>query len=75
MILPFLSNSIQAILSQVAASDPLRIILFGFWAQGEADGLSDIDLVVILESEEPFIERIPGLLVAAGSMDDRLVIV
>jgi uncharacterized protein len=58
---PKTPKRIQAILSHLAASDPLRIILFGSWARGDADDLSDIDLVVILESEEPFIERILGL--------------
>ena len=31
--------------------------LFGSWARGEADALSDIDVIVVAESKRPFVER------------------
>ena len=37
---------------------PDRIYLFGSWASGEADELSDIDLVVIKSTPAPFFERL-----------------
>ena len=38
---------------------PDRIYLFGSWATGEADELSDVDLVVIMTTSAPFFDR-PG---------------
>ena len=32
--------------------------LFGSWARGEADALSDIDVIVVAKSTRPFVERI-----------------
>lgn len=37
---------------------PDRIYLFGSWATGEADELSDIDLVVIKQTPAPFFDRL-----------------
>lgn len=37
---------------------PERIYLFGSWARGEADELSDIDLVVIKTTDAPFFDRL-----------------
>ena len=31
--------------------------LFGSWARGQADKLSDIDVIVVAESGRPFVER------------------
>lgn len=35
-----------------------RVYLFGSWARGEQDELSDIDLVVIKATAAPFFERL-----------------
>lgn len=37
---------------------PDRIYLFGSWATGEADELSDVDLVVIKRTPAPFFDRL-----------------
>jgi predicted nucleotidyltransferase len=46
--------------------------LFGSWARGEADVLSDIDLVVVAPSRRPFVDRFhdyPDLLDAPAGLD------
>jgi predicted nucleotidyltransferase len=34
-----------------------RAVLFGSYARGDADGYSDVDLVVVLDTDRPFVER------------------
>lgn len=49
---------IREIAGKIAdAVDPDKIILFGSYAKGEADAHSDIDLLVIMESDEPPYKR------------------
>lgn len=38
--------------------EPERIILFGSRARGEADEYSDYDIVIIKQTERPFVERL-----------------
>jgi predicted nucleotidyltransferase len=38
-------------------SSAQTVYLFGSWGRGTADAYSDVDLVVIAESERPFVER------------------
>jgi predicted nucleotidyltransferase len=38
--------------------DPERIILFGSLATGEIGPWSDIDLVIVMKTDKPFIERL-----------------
>ena len=35
----------------------LKAILFGSYARGDADEYSDVDLIIIAESNRPFVER------------------
>jgi len=37
---------------------PDRVYLFGSWARGEADDLSDLDVVLIKQTPAPFMERL-----------------
>ena len=39
------------------ALHPQRIILFGSWARGEHDAHSDVDLLIIQESDLPRLQR------------------
>jgi predicted nucleotidyltransferase len=52
----------------LAAAGAVRAVAFGSWARGTADGYSDLDLVVVLDTDLPFVER-GGLL---GSLIDAL---
>ena len=48
---------IQILIDHLREHSPERIYLFGSWARGEGDELSDVDLVMIMESDRPFLER------------------
>jgi len=41
--------------------DPERIILFGSLATGEIGPWSDIDLVIVMKTDKPFIERLHAI--------------
>ncbi len=41
--------------------DPERIILFGSRARGEADELSDYDLIVIKQTRRPFLDHLQDI--------------
>jgi predicted nucleotidyltransferase len=49
---------IQKINQALLSDDPERIYLFGSPARGEADDLSDVDLVIIKQTTEPFWDRL-----------------
>jgi predicted nucleotidyltransferase len=46
------------IVKRLRAYNPEKIYLFGSWAKGEGDSLSDVDLVVIKRTKAPFFERL-----------------
>ena len=46
--------------------------LFGSWARGDADTLSDIDIIVVAKSKRPFVERFrdyPDVMCAPTGID------
>ncbi|GMO43741.1 MAG: nucleotidyltransferase domain-containing protein [Treponemataceae bacterium] len=47
-----INTALTGIVSSLKAADPYKIILFGSYAKGNATEHSDIDLMVILDSEE-----------------------
>ena len=49
---------IKQIVSSLREYDPERVILFGSHARRDADEYSDLDLVVIKETEERFLDRL-----------------
>ncbi len=53
----------------VEASQPERIILFGSWARGDARPGSDLDLLVIKESDEPGYRRDAALYRALAGLN------
>jgi predicted nucleotidyltransferase len=52
---------IDEIVDILRSYDPERIILFGSRARGEADELSDYDLMVIKRTDRSFVERLQDM--------------
>jgi predicted nucleotidyltransferase len=51
------ADKVQILLDCVRRPDIERICLFGSWARGEQDETSDLDVVVIMRTVLPFLER------------------
>ena len=49
---------VQRVLQGLMAYEPEKVILFGSYARGDADEFSDIDLIVIKDSQERFVRRL-----------------
>lgn len=66
---------VRQVVDDLRRYKPLRIILFGSGARGEADQHSDLDFVVIKQTAQPFLERLKeaALLVQAPGSIDILV--
>ena len=46
------------IIASLEEYDPQQVILFGSWARGDEDEYSDLDLVIIKETQERFLDRL-----------------
>ena len=55
---PVDSSAIQQVISGLMAYEPEEIILFGSAARGDADQYSDLDLIVIKNTETRFLQRL-----------------
>ncbi|MFP3869978.1 MAG: nucleotidyltransferase domain-containing protein [Syntrophobacteria bacterium] len=53
-----MSPKIEQLIEALLPYEPERIYVFGSWAYGEADDLSDLDLVVIKRTGSPFLNRL-----------------
>ncbi len=51
-------SELDRVVSGLMAYQPEKIILFGSMARGDADEYSDIDLIVIKDTEERFVRRL-----------------
>jgi predicted nucleotidyltransferase len=51
-------EQLAALLQALQPYQPQRIILFGSVARGEADAESDLDVLVIKDTAEPFMRRL-----------------
>jgi predicted nucleotidyltransferase len=51
-------DRITQIVSALKEYEPERIILFGSQARGNADQYSDLDIVIIKETDERFLDRL-----------------
>jgi predicted nucleotidyltransferase len=52
-----MKKKIRKLIKSLLPYQPERVYLFGSWARGHEDELSDIDLVVIKQTSTPFLER------------------
>ena len=70
-----MEKQLKALLSALQRYHPERIILFGSAARGEADAESDLDVLVIKETAEPFVQRLEAMaqLCPAGVHADIIV--
>jgi uncharacterized protein len=65
--------AIQEIVREVVAQyRPQRIILFGSYAYGEPNEDSDIDMLIIKDTEESFIDRLHAVRRAASGSRRRI---
>jgi uncharacterized protein len=53
-----MENCLNVLLQALEPYQPQRIILFGSVARGEADAESDLDVLVIKDTPEPFVHRL-----------------
>ena len=51
------NDIIKALAPVLKRGGAKKAILFGSYARGDADEYSDIDLIIIAESKQPFVER------------------
>jgi predicted nucleotidyltransferase len=51
----------QRIVSIFEPFQPKKVILFGSEARGDLDEMSDLDLIVVYETEKPFLSRLKEL--------------
>lgn len=55
---PRLPAKVRRLLASLMLYAPERVYLFGSWARGEADELSDMDVVLIKETPASFHDRL-----------------
>jgi predicted nucleotidyltransferase len=53
-----LESELARIVAELKRLGAQRIVLFGSYARGRRDLFTDLDLLVILETEKPFLERL-----------------
>ena len=59
---PLEAVRIRRLLDALRRYRPERVYLFGSWARGEEDDLSDLDVVVIKRTSSPFFDRLREVL-------------
>ncbi len=53
---------LSKIIDSLKAYKPQRVILFGSFSRGDYNALSDVDLLIVKETERNFIDRIGDIL-------------
>jgi predicted nucleotidyltransferase len=56
-----MEDALNALLQALGRYQPQRVILFGSAARGEADADSDLDVLVIKDTPEPFVQRLEAM--------------
>lgn len=67
-----IESKVQQVVKDLKAYHPQQVILFGSAARGDTDQYSDLDFVVIKQTDQPFLQRLKeaALLVRApGAID------
>lgn len=68
-----LKDSVRRLLETLASPDQVeRVSLFGSYARGREDLFTDLDVLVVMRTEEPFVQRVKrlyGLLALPVDMD------
>lgn len=54
---PSLQQKIRWLLEDLRAYQPEKVVLFGSAARGDADASSDLDVVIIKETPDTFVQR------------------
>lgn len=62
-----MNEKLRIILERLKKYGPEKVILFGSQAQGKADEYSDIDLIIIKDSDKRFIDRLIEVSEVLGS--------
>lgn len=55
-------EKLTRIVAALRGYGPQQVILFGSFARGDYHALSDVDLLIVKETERPFVERIGQVL-------------
>ncbi len=53
-----LESELPRLVEELTGLGARLIVLFGSYAQGRRDLFTDLDLLVVMESEQPFVERL-----------------
>lgn len=56
-----LKASVAKIVNKLSAMDVHRVSLFGSYASGKADLFTDLDILVIMDTDKPFVDRLREL--------------
>jgi predicted nucleotidyltransferase len=56
-----MEDALNTLLQALQRYQPQRVILFGSAARGEADADSDLDVLVIKDTLEPFVQRLEAM--------------
>lgn len=54
---PTLDEILDALTPALEASDAQKAIVFGSYARGEADEYSDLDLIIVADTDKRFLQR------------------
>jgi len=65
-------NKLEEVLQRLKSYEPERVILFGSYGTEEMDEYSDLDLVLIKNTEKRFIERLLEVWELLGAQGERV---
>jgi len=65
-------DKVASILEKLETYKPQKVIVFGSYVRGEADEYSDLDFVVIKDTEKRFLERLIEVAKVVGTEFGRV---